>query len=417
MVKARRVAVLFGFVLVAGAVAATAPAQGAEAVGSGAEGYGLLVDVQLLPSRTPVQAGPVSWSAQDWPPGAPSPATANVVSAGPLPADGSVVNHVGVLTSSASATGVPAAVATAEVHDVSLLKSGDASRVTADVVKAQANSDCSTNPNADGTTFVNLIVDGVPIEGTPEPNTVIDLGVARVILNEQHPASDGRGIVVNAIHVISTTSGDPLLRGDVIVSHAMSTVRCNNGAGSTGAANLVQIVKTVTPSTSEAGGQVTYSATITNNAAEDCLVNRVVDHLPPGFSLVSTAGDLGATATTAPRPGGAIDVSVGNGVTIGAGKSVSQTFVVKVGDSVAPGTYFNDVEVFCANLGDFIKGLDAPVTVTAAKVPASNAVQGATALPSAPRELPKTGGAPPALLAALALFIGLALRRTRSHAA
>lgn len=373
--------------------------------GSGAEAYGLYVDAKLGPVELPIQQGPIAWANQDYPPGAPQPDEAEVLDQGPIPADGSLVGDVGVITTEAAALATPQGGASAEVANVDLL----GSFITADLIRAQANATCTDAPNATGTSFVNLSVNGVPVTETPVPNTVIDLGVIRVILNEQHPAFDGRGIVVNAIHVISTSDGDEIFRGDIIVSHAMATVHCRNGAGTTGGDSPVLIAKDVAPASTTAGSQVTYTASITNDADEECLVIRVVDHLPPGFTPASTAGDLGTTFEQDPRPGGGIDVAVGSGTVIPAGETVTQTFVVNVGANVAPGTYWNNVEVFCSNLGNFIKGLDAPVTITA--VTQQTAPPTTTATTSeAGGELPATGAdwPSPALLllltAASALF-------------
>jgi len=386
---------------------------------SQAEAYALLVDVRLLPTHTPVKQGPLAWAAQSYPPGADQPDEAEVLSAGPLPADGSLVQNVGVMQSIADADDEPQAVAASQAADVALLNQGeDGPRITASLVQAQANADCENDPNATGTTFVDLEIDGTPIENTPAPNTVIDLTVAKVILNEQRPAFDGRGIVVNAIHVISTTEGDPLFRGDIIVAHAMSTVHCpGDGPGTTGENSVLPIVKTVTPDDVEAGDEVTYTATITNNSTEACLVTKVVDHLPIGFEYVSTAGDLGDAATAVTRPDGGIDIELGNGETIAAdGGSVTQTFVVKVGDDVEPGTYFNNVEVFCANLGNFVKGLDAPVTVSEQTVTTTSSTPTTLADELPADELPETGTLPVWPLGLLALAVALGVQRARAVA-
>jgi uncharacterized repeat protein (TIGR01451 family) len=172
--------------------------------------------------------------------------------------------------------------------------------------------------------------------------------------------------VVNAIHVISTTTGDPLLRGDIVVAHAVSTVSCPGGPGSTGSTNEVQITKTVSPETAAPGDTLTYTAKITNKSAQACLVTKAIDHLPVGFTFVSTSGDLGNALDVTPpeaRPGGGLDLVLGNGKTIAPNATATQTFVVKVGATQPAGVYYNDVEVYCANLGNYIKGLDAPVTV------------------------------------------------------
>jgi uncharacterized repeat protein (TIGR01451 family) len=313
------------------------------------------------------------------------------------------------MDSTASANTTPIATATAQTADVDLFDGF----ITADLVKSQSNSDCTKDPNGTGTTFTNLSVEGQPVEQTPAPNTVLDFQVIKFILNEQVPASDGRGFVVNAIHVISTSTGGDALHGEIIISHAMSTVNCLNGAGSTGAANPVQITKDVTPTNAKPGDQLTYTATFTNKATADCAVLAAIDHLPVGFELVSTAGDLGTTSTTRNRPGGGLDVIVGDGKTIAVNGSATQTFVVKVGADVASGVYYNNVELFCGNLGQFVKGLDAPVEVVAPRATAA----GTSSPPAAPAptvlgrtvELPATGGLPVPLLALAALLaLGLA---------
>jgi uncharacterized repeat protein (TIGR01451 family) len=349
------------------AVLAAAPAHAAtipNGPAASADAYGLLVDTKLLPTHTPLKAGPRSHATQEYPGAAAAPAEAHELSAGPLPADGSVVNHVGVLTSTARATGAPSAVAAAEVADVSLLGAGSNAKVTADVVRAVANTDCTNAPNATGTAFVNLRINGTPVDNTPAPNTTYDLTVAKVILNEQHPAFDGRGIVVNAIHVISTTAGDPLFRGDVIVSHAMSTVSCPNGAGTTGSANVLKMTKDATPTVATAGTEVSYTAKVTNSSTSPCLVTQFIEHLATPFDFVSTAGDFGSTLdATNVRPGGGSDLVLGNGKTLAAGATFTQVFKVKVKDGAAPGVYFNNLEILCANIGDYVKGLDAPVRI------------------------------------------------------
>lgn len=416
--------------LTAMAVAPGTPGAGAQATtpataaGSAADAYSLMVDVRLVTATVPVLVTPLARASQVSPPEQPAANQAQVLTAGPAPADSSVVDRVGVMTSSARATTTPQATAISEAADVNLLGAGVAARVRADVVRAQANADCNAAPNAT-VTFVNLSVNGTPITNTPAPNTVIDLGIAKLILNEQRPAFDGRGIVVNAIHVVSTNTGDPLLRGDVVVSHAMSTVNCPNGAGTTGTDSVVKLIKDVTPTSGVTGTQLTYTAKVTNNATEACLINHVVDHLPVGFEFVSTAGELGTAATTRARPDTGIDVFVGNGVSIPVGGTKTQTFVVKIGKDVKPGVYFNNVEIFCADIGNFVKGLDAPVEVLAVVQTAATTTTSTTsttepplvqARGSAPAdELPETGAmAALRILGALALAAGLWLRR-RHH--
>jgi hypothetical protein len=58
----------------------------------------------------------------------------------------------------------------------------------------------------------------------PAPNTVLlDLPILRVVLNEQIPDADGRGLTVNAIHiwVLGAVPGSTLPVGaEVIISSA-----------------------------------------------------------------------------------------------------------------------------------------------------------------------------------------------------
>ena len=147
----------------------------------------------------------------------------------------------------------------------------------------------------------------------------------------------------------------------------MSTVSCPNGAPSTGGSNPIFITKSVSPETASPGTTLTYAVTIQNKATEDCLITKVIDHLPAGFTFVSTSGDLGTALDVSPpqaRPGGGLDLVLGNGHVLAKNTSLHQAFVVKVGDNQAQGVYFNNVEIYCANLGNYVKGLDAPVTVT-----------------------------------------------------
>lgn len=393
---------------------------------SAADAYGLFVDVTLTPLNVAVPLGPLARATQEAPPAPTAPAQAQQLGTGQVPAGGAVVDNVGVLTSTASATLVPVATATAQAVDVALINQAGTPLLSADLVKAQSRTDCAAAPSAAGTEFVNLRAgtaqDPVP---DPAPNTDLlptvfgPLGL-KVILNEQHPTADGRGLVVNAIHIYQSTPAlvPGLFAGDVIVSHAMSTVHCPNGAGTTGPTNPVMIVKDVDKSTASPGDTLTYTATVQNKSASACVVNRFIDHLPAAFDYVSTSGAFGTVATTAARPGGGADIIVEPvNMTIAAGASATQTFVVKVKANAAPAVYFNNVELLCGNLGNWVKGLDAPVEVLGAQVATtttSSTTPPTTTPREAPAELPDTGGAwgvgGAALAAAAAAFAALRRR-------
>jgi hypothetical protein len=117
--------------------------------------------------------------------------------------------------------------------------------ITADEVIANVMSSRNASgavSNADGSTFENLVVAGVPVssgDAAVAPNTNLSLpGVGYVVLNEQIPTGDGvtsSGLTVNMIHVYlqSVTGGSCTLlgclpgvlttTGEIIVGSATST--------------------------------------------------------------------------------------------------------------------------------------------------------------------------------------------------
>jgi len=395
-------------------VAGPVAAQTAGANPSSADAYGVLVDVRLLQGNVPVKVGPLVESSSTNPPGGTS--KNSLVSTGPIPPpDGSLVQSLGVVTSSTNADGLPESTATAETANAALLPQAGVPTITADVIKAQSNTNCSAAPNSTGTQFVNLKVGPVVVPANPPPNTTIGLGAVTVIVNEQHPTADGRGLVVNGVHIIApgTLGGTPfptqaLIQGDIIISHAVSTVVCpgsfdQNGlpipgapGGSTATPDTtpIEILKTPSPTSTPPGGTITYTTKITNRGKSQCLVNEVIDHLPVGFTPTSTSGALGTKESSSTRPDKGTDVIVvppADVIIPPNGGSVSQTFVVTA--SQTPGTYANNVELLCSDLGDF-EATGAPVTVTAPAAPATgNGNAGAGAAPNA--QLPRTGGPSP----------------------
>jgi hypothetical protein len=135
----------------------------------------------------------------------------------------------GVINTTADATIVGntlQAMATADVHDASLL----AGVITADEVKAVSTTthdNSGFHTSAEGSTFVNLVVAGVPIIVNPPPNTDINLvGFGHVVLNEQITRVRGRSasFTVNMIHVFITQANvlNIPIGTQIVVSHASS---------------------------------------------------------------------------------------------------------------------------------------------------------------------------------------------------
>jgi uncharacterized repeat protein (TIGR01451 family) len=400
------------------AVAPASPAAAQTAPAGGfADAKGIIVDLRVLTAipvpgalgSTPLDPNTFATASQSCPPQAPEPIVDTLLD---IPAAPAATART-VTAMAGARCDAPASVASAQTEDLDLLYNAGVPTISADVIRAQANSDCETAPNAEGTTIVGLTIAGQTIPADVPPNTRIDIpGVATVIVNEQHPTADGRGIVVNGLHVIGAS---PLLRGDLVISHAVSGVVCPNGRGSEIAEGLeapdITFDKDATPSTARAGDTVTYNATVTNTSDAACDVISFFDHLDPAFEFVSTSGGFGDAADD-PVPtrgeGGGQDVILRpTDVVIEPGASVAQTIVVRLKADVAPGTYWNNLEIFCAVNGNFASGPLAPVTVPAAEVAAAPPPPA-----PAPEELPRTGLVPLAGLGALLLLGGgLGFRR------
>ena len=352
-----------------------APAANADAIGIDA-------DLKLIngPITVPVDER-ISQASQQFPPGAQAPADDTELN----PVIPPITTKARTIGAMAAASAGPVAVASAEVEGLQALNpSGNAPLIEADVVRAQSNSDCVNDPNAEGTIIVGLKVNGTPVLGavngqfppnfqppTPIREALAALGLT-LIINEQHKAADGRGLVVNGLHLFdaepSTLPGaGALFNGDLIISHASTAVNCPNGRGSTGLADSPIVIDKVSDKSLARPGQtVTYTAKIQNKSTQTCRVNQFIDHLAIPFEFVSTAGELGTAAELENRPGGGTDVVLKpTGFSIAPGATATQTFIVKVKDDAQPGVYFNNTEILCANLGNFI-GIDAPVQVPGA---------------------------------------------------
>lgn len=407
------------------AVPARAAVPTVPSAGGFAEAYGLQVDTTVLAGSLPVDIGPLAPVASSCPP-ASAPKTAEVLG----PVGDPAVAQVDVLRTGAATDCVSkTSLGTAQTTNLDALNAAAPIAIHADVITARSQTTCSAAP-VGSTVFVNLTVGGtpVPLPTDVAPSTDLlpqvfgPLGL-RVILNEQHPAATGRGLVVNGLHVIAAGGGalpigGVIIRGDVVVSHAVSGVVCPGGPGSsTGGMPKpdISFTKTAAPLTAHAGDTVTYTATATNTSSSPCEVLRFVEHLAPAFDLVSTAGPLG-TAVDSPAPvrtdGGVDAVLRPTTVTIAAGKSVTQMFTVKVKAGATPGTYYDSLELYCGLNGDFVSGPLAPVTVVADQ---SQGSKGPVTVVSGPAvRLPRTGGAPAVAVVALALLVSaLGLRRLR----
>jgi uncharacterized repeat protein (TIGR01451 family) len=399
------------------ATAATVPPAGAFA-----EAYGLSIDTTILQGNVPVKVAPQAPVASSCPPTGGAKTTSLLSVGDPQLAKADVLN-----TGAGTDCAKKSSLASAQTTNADALGVIAAAKIHADAITSTSATSCALAPKG-STVVANLTVGGtaVPLPTTIPPNTDLlpqvfgPLGI-RVLLNEQHPASTGRGLVVNGLHIIASNTGvipvgGGVIRGDVIISHAVSGVVCPGGPGtSTGGLPTpdISFTKVATPTVAAPGTVVTYTATVTNNSAVGCEVLRFIEHVAPAFELVSSSGPLG-TKLDSPAPtrtdGGVDAVLRPTGVTIGAHKSVTQTFKVKVKDGATPGTYYDELEIFCGPNGDFVSGPLAPVTVPGPNPPVVNPPKPVVTPPN----LPRTGGLPLAAGGALLLLLaGLGVHRAR----
>jgi uncharacterized repeat protein (TIGR01451 family) len=362
--------------MAAPALAAAPPA------GAFAESYGLLIDDTLLAGSVPLNVGPEAPAASSCP-GTGGTKSAQVLSVGdPAAAKVDVINDTATTDCA-----LPSGKAVSNIVNVDALNAVAQLAIHADAITATSTTTCTKAP-AGSTQVVNLSIGGsvVPIPTDPPANfepwapLLAPFGL-RIIINEQHPAATGRGMVVNGLHIIAAEEGSSIpiggqvIRGDIILAHAASGVVCPGGQGSDNGGLPkpdISFLKSASPSVAEHGDTVTYTAQITNQSSTPCEVLKMVDHIAPAFTLVSTSGPLGTKFDTPPpsRTDGGVDAVLHpTGVTIGANKSVTQLFTVTVKDDATPGTYYDTLEIFCGPNGDFISGPLAPVTVPGEGVP------------------------------------------------
>lgn len=207
--------VALGLILGPGLTAATLHAQSSAIAG---EAYGSLVR----------QAGMTIKSAA-----ATLPATGGIAAA-----DLDYTNQPGALTSgwvSTASTGVSStptasSQSTAALDFVSVLN-GLISAETVIAVASSYASGSQAGSDADGSTFTNLVVNGVQVvagDAAVAPNTRVALpGVGYVILNEQAASGDGAkssGLTVNMIHVVLQDALTGLTTGEIIIGSASSRV-------------------------------------------------------------------------------------------------------------------------------------------------------------------------------------------------
>jgi hypothetical protein len=211
-------------VVLAGGVFAQAPAAFAKALETGYQGsaYGTQVNVDSI-----VQSGRSALSVLGCvsQPGVQKTNTAVSVNAPPALTAGTLDTSA---ASQTTATGV-ASVSSSNVASVSLLGGlVSASAVTSVSTASRDNSTGALSVSSAGTQFARLSVAGIPISGTPAPNTKINLpGVGYVMLNQQTSSigAISANMTVIGIHVVVTITTPLAAAGTQIeVGYATSSL-------------------------------------------------------------------------------------------------------------------------------------------------------------------------------------------------
>jgi len=219
----------------------------------------------------------------------------------------------GATNTTAESFPTQSAEATADVVSVSLL----GGLISAQELKAVSTTTLNSNGfqlSSAGTTFTNLVVAGVPILGTPAPNTQIPLaGLGYIVLNEQIPFTNNTEgqMTVNMLHVtinVQNPLGIPVGTDVVIGSASSGMVRAFAPAVVTGSAygtsvtlagvlNSSPTAQVSLPCYGTAGQTLTSSVTGLNLA---------------GVLSSGTVTDTGKSALTSPYSNGEMTTSVEN---------------------------------------------------------------------------------------------------------
>jgi hypothetical protein len=197
----------------------------------------------------------------------------------------------------------------AHVHQLS----GLAGLITADNITAASSTtdqNGTLHVSASGSSFTNLVVAGDKIQGTPTPNTKIDLsGLGYVILNEEITTTKGSTakLVVNMIHVFVTE--DNALKipkgAQIIVADATSEIEIAENAALDGFAygTAAHVAHTILsgPSALEVmpclgtNGAVRQNTTTGVNVPKILNTGTVKDTVQGSISASSSTGETTST--------------------------------------------------------------------------------------------------------------------------
>jgi uncharacterized repeat protein (TIGR01451 family) len=121
---------------------------------------------------------------------------------------------------------------------------------------------------------------------------------------------------------------------------------------------ILQVIKTVAPSSVTAGETVVYTITIQNTGTGTAFINQIQDILPSGFSYLNDT----TTGITSNNPSINGQILTWNGSWSIPAYS-SNYLIFSAHAASVPGTYFNNVSVSGTNFPAFHTGDTAPVSI------------------------------------------------------
>jgi uncharacterized repeat protein (TIGR01451 family) len=305
-----------------------------------------------------------------------------------LPADGTLTSGVGTFaatlktagnqtltatdTVTASITGTSAAILVDPRSDLAVTIGDSPDPVTAGTNLTYTIQLTNNGPSAAtnvslndtlpaGTTFVSLISPGgwsatTPAVGANGTVTITKAAVA--------PAENATFTLV--VNVAAAVTNGSIISDTVTASTTTTELSsADNSATATTTVSTdadLSIAMTDTPDPANAGTNISYALTVTNNGPSDAANVSVSDVLPAGTTYVSSVAQAG-WSTTAPAVGANGTVTFGVAA-LPAGGTAQFTIVAKVDASVAAATVVSNTSTATASTSDSTPGNNSATTTT-----------------------------------------------------